>query len=63
VESGEKVHYFALNTDGASFEAIRDKRIDLTKQALRSLGLLPGEAEHRGAEAEPAREGPGTGGR
>jgi beta-lactamase class D len=40
-EKAGKVYYFALNTDGESFEAIRDKRVELTKRALRALGLLP----------------------
>ena len=66
LETGGNVYYFALNTDGASFAAIRDKRIDLTKRALRALGLLPAEAgpasrTSRGATRAPG-EGTGEGG-
>lgn len=41
VETGGKVYVFALNTDGPSYSAIKDKRIDLTKAALRAVGVLP----------------------
>lgn len=35
------VAFFATNIDGDNFAAIRDKRIELTKQILRALGYLP----------------------
>ena len=35
------VYFFATNIEGASFLEIRDKRIELTKQILKSLGYLP----------------------
>jgi hypothetical protein len=33
--------YFALNTDGPSYDAIKDKRVDLAKAAMRELKVLP----------------------
>jgi beta-lactamase class D len=41
LERGSDVYFFALNMDGANYEAIRDERIDLTKRVLRELGYLP----------------------
>lgn len=41
VETRGNVYFFATNTDGPSYTAIRDKRIDLTKAALRAVGVLP----------------------
>jgi beta-lactamase class D len=41
VETRGNVYFFALNTDGPSYDAIKDKRIDLTKAALRAAGVLP----------------------
>ena len=35
------VYFFALNMDGANYEAIRDERINLTKRILIELGYLP----------------------
>lgn len=35
------VYFFATNTEGPSYTAIKDKRIDLTKAALRAVGVLP----------------------
>ena len=35
------VYFFALNMDGANYEAIRDERINLTKRILTELGYLP----------------------
>lgn len=41
VEHAGNVCFFALNIDGPSFAAIRDKRIQMTKQILIDLGYLP----------------------
>jgi beta-lactamase class D len=41
VETNGNVYFFATNIEGPSYEAIRDKRIELTKQILRSLDCLP----------------------
>lgn len=41
VETRGNVYFFAINTDGPSYTAIKDKRIDLTKAALRAVGVLP----------------------
>lgn len=41
VETGDNVYFFAMNIDGPSYLAIRDKRIEMTKQILGSLGVLP----------------------
>lgn len=41
VETRGNVYFFAINTDGPSYSAIKDKRIDLTKAALRAVGVLP----------------------
>ena len=41
VEKDGDVYFFALNIEGPSYIAIRDKRIDVTKQILRDLGYLP----------------------
>ena len=47
VERGEDVYVFALNIDGPSFDAIRDKRMALAKAILRDLGALPAETQSR----------------
>ena len=41
LETQGNVYFFATNIEGASFEEIRDKRIELTKQILKELGYLP----------------------
>src|SRR5688572_20881037 len=41
LERDGNVYFFALNMDGANYEAIRDERINLTKRLLRELGYLP----------------------
>lgn len=41
VETGGNVYFFAFNMDGPNYLAIRDRRIQLTKQVLESLGVLP----------------------
>jgi len=42
LEREGNVYFFALNMDGANYEAIRDERINLTKRILTELGYLPG---------------------
>jgi beta-lactamase class D len=41
LETNGNVYFFALNLEGASYQAIREKRIEVTKQILTSLGYLP----------------------
>ena len=41
LERDDNVYFFALNMDGANYEAIREERIDLTKRILSELGYLP----------------------
>ena len=41
LEREGNVYFFALNMDGADYEAIRDERINLTKRILTELGYLP----------------------
>jgi beta-lactamase class D len=41
VETKDNVFFFAANIEGPSFAAIRDRRIELTKQILTELGRLP----------------------
>ena len=41
LEREGNVYFFALNMDGANYEAIRDERINLTKRVLTELGYLP----------------------
>jgi beta-lactamase class D len=41
LESNGNVYFFATNIEGASYVAIRDRRIELTKQILKALGYLP----------------------
>jgi beta-lactamase class D len=41
LETKDNVYFFATNIEGANFAEIRDKRIELTKQILTALGLLP----------------------
>jgi beta-lactamase class D len=41
VETKGNVCFFAVNLEGTSFANIRDKRIELTKRILTSLGYLP----------------------
>jgi len=43
LERESDVYFFALNMDGANYEAIRDERINLTKRILTELGYLPNE--------------------
>ena len=40
LERDGNVYFFALNMDGANYEAIRDERINLTKRLLIELGYL-----------------------
>ena len=42
LERDANVYFFALNMDGANYEAIRDERINLTKRILVELGYLSG---------------------
>nr|AIA13557.1 Penicillin binding protein transpeptidase domain protein [uncultured bacterium] len=41
VETKGNVYFFATNIEGASYPAIREKRIDVTKLILAELGVLP----------------------
>ncbi len=41
VEAKGNVYFFATNLEAANFAAIRDRRIELTKQILAALGYLP----------------------
>lgn len=41
LERKDNVYFFALNMEGANYEAIRDERINLTKRILTELGHLP----------------------
>ena len=41
VETNGNVYFFATNIEGANYAAIRDRRIELTKQILKELGHLP----------------------
>lgn len=43
VESGGNTYFFAANIEGPDYLSIRDKRIDLTKQILSGMGVLPKE--------------------
>jgi beta-lactamase class D len=47
VEANNNVYFFALNIDGPNYEAINNKRIDLTKQILRTLGCMPTDGENK----------------
>jgi len=47
VEANNNVYFFALNIDGPNYDAINNKRIDLTKQILTSLGCLPADDENK----------------
>lgn len=40
LETKDNTYFFALNMDGADYMAIRDKRIDLTKQILSESGFM-----------------------
>ncbi len=40
LETKDNRYFFALNLDGENYAAIRDKRIDLTKQILNELGFM-----------------------
>ena len=42
VETKDNTYFFALNMDGENYMAIRDKRIQLTKQILTELGYMKG---------------------
>ena len=44
VETKENVYFFATNIEGTNFEEIRDKRIEITKQVLVGLDILPTNA-------------------
>lgn len=41
VETGGNVYFFATNIEGPDYRSIRDRRIDITRQVLASLGCLP----------------------
>lgn len=41
VEAQDNVYFFATNLEGANYAAIRDRRIEVTKQILAELGCLP----------------------
>jgi beta-lactamase class D len=41
VETEGNVYFFATNIEGPTYVAIRDRRIEITKQILASLGYLP----------------------
>ena len=41
VERGGSVYFFAANVDGRDYEAIADRRHEVTRAALRELGVLP----------------------
>jgi beta-lactamase class D len=41
VEASGNTYFFATNIEGPDYLSIRDKRIDLTKQILSSMGVLP----------------------
>jgi beta-lactamase class D len=41
LETNGNVYFFATNIEGASFLEIRDRRVELTKQILTTLGYLP----------------------
>jgi beta-lactamase class D len=41
VEAKGNVRFFALNLEGPNYTAIRERRIELTKQILTELGYLP----------------------
>lgn len=41
VETKGNVYFFATNIEGANYAAIRNRRIELTKQILAELGYLP----------------------
>nr|AIA11263.1 ClassD_beta_lactamase [uncultured bacterium] len=43
VETGGNVYFFATNIEGPNYAAIRDRRIEITKQILASLGYLPNQ--------------------
>jgi beta-lactamase class D len=41
VERNGDVYFFATNIEGSSFDAIRDKRVEITKHIMTQLGYLP----------------------
>jgi beta-lactamase class D len=41
LESNGNVYFFAINLEGKKFEALRNRRINLTRQILTDLGYLP----------------------
>jgi beta-lactamase class D len=41
VETGGDTYFFATNIEGPTYASIRDKRIELTKQILSGMGVLP----------------------
>lgn len=41
VETGGNAYFFATNMEGPTYLSIRDKRIELTKQILSAVGVLP----------------------
>jgi len=41
LETGGNVYFFATNIEGPTYMAIRDRRIEITKRILTSLGYLP----------------------
>ncbi|HYN86087.1 MAG TPA: penicillin-binding transpeptidase domain-containing protein [Pyrinomonadaceae bacterium] len=43
VTTADNTYFFAANIEGPTYLSIRDRRIEITKQALRRLGALPAE--------------------
>lgn len=41
VERGDRVYFFAANVDGRDYDAIAQRRHEVTRAALRELGVLP----------------------
>ena len=41
IETKDNVYFFVTNIEGANFAEIREKRVELTKQILARLGVLP----------------------
>lgn len=41
VEAGGNTYFFATNIEGPTYASIRDKRIELTRQILSEMGVLP----------------------
>jgi len=43
VERGENVYYYAMNIESSDYDRVRSSRLNIVKDVLREMGVIPGE--------------------